>query len=290
MAARAIASGTIAFGLVSIPVKLYSATRSQDVHFHMLHAEDGGRLRQRYECRTCEQTVERPQMARGYEYSRDQFVVLSEEELKAFDKQSDQSIEIEEFVPISKVDPIFFEKSSLLGPDKGGSKAYHLLRDAMVQSERVAIGRYHSRGREQLVLVRPTAEGLILHGLFYSDEVRGFDDVDLGDRTEVREAELALAQQLIDQLSTSAFDGAKYKDEHREAVLAAIDRKVAGEEVVMAPRAEPREKIIDLVAALKQSLAARDGDTSNGAAAEDTRKAPRPVARKKASRRKAESR
>jgi DNA end-binding protein Ku len=290
MAARAIASGTIAFGLVSIPVKLYSATRSQDVHFHMLHAADGGRLRQRYECRTCEQTVERSQMARGYEYSRDQFVVLSEEELKAFDKQSDQSIEIEEFVPISKVDPIFFEKSSLLGPDKGGSKAYHLLRDAMVKSGRVAIGRYHSRGREQLVLVRPTQEGLILHGLFYSDEVRGFDDVDLGDRTEVRDAELALAQQLIDQLSTSTFDGAKYKDEHREAVLAAIDRKVAGEEVVMAPRAEPREKIIDLVAALKQSLAARDGNGSTAAAAEDARKAPRPVARKKASRRKAESR
>lgn len=287
MAARAIGSGTIAFGLVSIPVKLYSATRSQDVHFHLLHAEDGGRLRQRYECKTCEQTVERAQMARGYEYARDQFVVLSDEELKALDKQSDQSIEIEEFVPISKVDPIFFEKSSLLGPDKGGGKAYHLLRDAMVKSGRVAIGRYHNRGREQLVIVRPTPEGLILHGLFYSDEVRGFADVELGDRTEVKDAELALAQQLIDQLSSSTFDGTKYKDDHREAVLAAIDRKVAGEEVVMAPRAEPREKIIDLVAALKQSLAARE--PANGAGADDTRKAPRKVARKKGSRRKAES-
>jgi DNA end-binding protein Ku len=279
MAARATASGTIAFGLVSIPIKVYTAARSEDVHFHLLHGADGGRLRQRYECRVCEQTVERPQRVRGYEYARDQFVTMSDEELKALDSQSDGSIEIEEFVPIAKVEPIYLEKANLLGPDKGGSKAYHLLRDAMIETGRVAIGRYHARGREPLVLIRPTPEGLVMHTLFYADEVRKFDDIDLGDRVPLREAELALAKQLIDQLSQKSFEPSKYEDDYRRKVVATIERKVAGEEVIAAPAAEPREKIIDLVAALKQSLAGRESSGAEGAP--EKRKAPRKVAAKK---------
>jgi DNA end-binding protein Ku len=282
MAARAIASGTISFGLVSIPIKLYSGSRSQDVSFHLMHGADGGRLRQHYECRICDQKVERSQMVRGYEYSRDQYVVFTEDEIKALESQSDGSIEIEQFVPIAKVDPIYFERANLLGPDKGGSKAYHLLRDAMIESGQVAIGRYHARGRQPLVLIRPTPEGLILHALFYADEVRGFADIDLGDRAEVRAAELALARQLIEQLSAKSFDATRYEDEYRRKLLEAIDRKVAGEQVIAAPSAEPREKIIDLVAALKQSLAERAGEGDGN----ESRKAARKVARKKVSKRK----
>jgi DNA end-binding protein Ku len=285
MAARAIASGTIAFGLVSIPVKLYSAAHSQDVHFHLLHDADGGRLRQSYGCRSCGATVERDHMVRGYEYAREQFVVLSAEELKALESRSDQSIAIEEFVPIAKVDPLYFEHGNLLGPDKGGSKAYHLLREAMIESERVAIGRYQARGRQPLVLLRPTAEGLVMHTLFYADEVRSFADVDLGERAPVRDAELALAKQLIDQLSQKSFDAGKYEDTYRRGVLGVIERKVAGEQVIAAPAAEPREKIIDLVAALKQSLSEREAMAGKA----ETRKSARKVSSKGTPKRKSEA-
>jgi DNA end-binding protein Ku len=286
MPARAIASGTIAFGLVSIPVKLYTATSTKDVHFHMVHAVDGGRLRQGYECRICGEKVERSATARGYEYTRDQFVVFSDEELKALESKSDQTIEIEQFVPISKVDPVYFEHSSLVGPDRGGSKAYHLLRDAMLQSQRVAVGRYHARGRQPLVLIRPAEDGLILHRLYYADEVRGFGDVDLGERTPTRDSELKLAKQLIEQLSSSRFDADQWSDEYRRSVLEAIDRKVAGEQVIAAPSEQPREKIIDLVAALKQSLAERGDEAGEPAA---PRKAARKSSRKKSSKRETET-
>ena len=171
MAARATSSGTISFGLVSIPVKLYPATRSKSVHFNMLHATDRSRLKQQYVCATCGEVVERSATVRGYEYARDQYVVLSEEELKALETKSDKSIEIEEFIPIERVDPVYFDSSQLLGPDKGGQKAYRLLNEAMLTMGRVAIGRFKTRGREQLVLIRPLGRGLVLHGLFYADEV-----------------------------------------------------------------------------------------------------------------------
>ncbi len=257
MAARAISSGNISFGLVSIPIKVYSATRSKSIHFNMLHETDKSRLKQSYNCATCGETVERSQTVRGFEYARGQYVVLTDEELKALETKSDRSIEIEEFVPIEKVDPIYFGSSSLLGPDKGGHKPYRLLREAMLASGKVAIGRFSTRGKQQLVLLRPVEDGLTMHGLFYADEVRSFEDVELGDEVEFKKGELDLANQLIDQLTTDAFDAGKYEDGYRAAVLEAVDRKVAGEEVVIAPKEEAREQIIDLVAALKQSLAER---------------------------------
>src|SRR5262249_38061145 len=157
-----------------------------------------------------------------------------------------------------KVDPIYFERTTLLGPDKGGHKAYRLLHAAMTETGRVAIGRYSTRGRLELVLVRPVNRGLALHGLYYADEVRGFGEIDLGEGVAPKAGEIGLARQLIDQLSSESFQPQRYEDEYRRALLEAIERKVAGEEVVAPPRAEAREQIVDLVEALKRSLAQRD--------------------------------
>jgi DNA end-binding protein Ku len=235
----------------------------------MLHAKDQSRLKQQYVCATCGEIVPREETVRGYEYARDQYVVLSEEELKAVETKSDKSIEIEEFVPIEKVDPIYFEKSQLLGPDKGGAKAYRLLNEAMITMGRVAVGRHRSRGREQLVLIRPYGRGLVLHGLHYADEVASFEDVEFGDEVQLRASELQLAQQLIEQLSAESFAPDKYEDRYRQAVLAAVDQKIAGNEIVVAERPEEPEPIIDLMAALKRSIEARhasEGDAAAGGA------------------------
>jgi DNA end-binding protein Ku len=260
MAARATSSGTISFGLVSIPIKVFTASSSKTVRFSMLHETDKSRLKQTFVCKACDEPVERSETVRGYEYARDQYVVLSEDEIKDLEQASDRTIEIEEFVPISKVDPIYFEKSNLLGPDKGGHKAYRLLQQAMIEAGRVAIGRFNQRGRQQLVLLRPNNDGLVMHGLFYADEVRSFDDIELGDEVEIKDSELSLAHQLIDQLSQKKFEPDKYEDDYRRTVLEAVDQKVAGEEIVAAPTEEPREQIIDLVAALKKSLAEQGAD------------------------------
>jgi len=282
MAARAISSGTISFGLVSIPIKVYTAASSKSVRFSMLHAADKSRLKQSYTCRSCEEPVERADTVKGYEYARDQYVVMSDDELKALETQSDRSIDIEEFIPIDRVDPTFFEKSNLLGPDKGGSKAYRLLRQAMVDSGKVAVGRFNTRGKQQLVLIRPNEEGLVLHGLYYVDEVRHFDDIELGDEVEFKDSEVALAMQLIDSLSHESFEPEKYEDAYRRQVLEAVDRKVAGEEIVIAPANEPKEQIIDLVAALKQSLADRGAKPGKAAAKKAARKPAVKKGKKKA--------
>ena len=259
MPARANSSGTISFGLVSIPVKVYTANRSKSVSFNMLHAKDKSRLKQQYVCATCGEPVESADRVKGFEYARDQYVVMSDEELKALERKSDRTIEIEEFIPIDRVDALYFEKAQLLGPDKGGAKAYRLLNEAMLVMGKVAIGRHHVRGREQLVLIRPMGRGLVLHGLYYADEVASFTEIEFGDEVEIKRGELDLAQQLIEQLASERFQPEKYEDEYRKELLAAVDRKVAGEEVVSAPRPETREQIIDLVAALKKSLEQRRG-------------------------------
>ncbi|HVM94979.1 MAG TPA: Ku protein, partial [Candidatus Acidoferrales bacterium] len=235
MPAHAIASGTISFGLVSVPVKLYSATKSKSVSFNLLHAKDKSRLRQQYVCAADGEVVDRASMVKGYEYAKDQYVVLTDDELKALEQASDQSIEIEEFVPISQVDPIYFDKTYLLGPDKGGQKAYRLLAEAMAKAGRAALARYSSRGKQQLVLVRQSQDGLMLHALFYADEVRGFEDVDRGDAVNVKPGELDLAVQLIEQLASKSFAPEKYDDDYRKRILELIEQKVAGQEIVVAP-------------------------------------------------------
>ena len=206
MAARAIASGTISFGLVSVPVKLYTGTQSKSLSFNLLHEKDKSRLRQQYVCAGCGEVVERNDMVKGYEYAKDQYAILSPDELKALESQSDQSIEIEEFIPIAEIDPIYFDRAYLLGPDKGGNKAYRLLREAMQRAGKGAVARFSTRGRQQLVLVRQAQDGLMMHSLYYADEVRDFSDVERGDEVTLKPTEIDLAVQLIDQLASDSFD------------------------------------------------------------------------------------
>jgi DNA end-binding protein Ku len=294
MAARATSSGTISFGLVSIPVKLYAATRAQSVHFNLLDPRDKSRVKQQYVNAATGEPVNRDELVKGYEYARGQYVVLSDEELAALEKKSDRSIEIAEFVPIENVDPVYFEKAQLLGPDKGGARAYRLLNEAMTSMGVVAIGRYNARGKQELVLIRPRGRGLLLHSLFYADEVRSFEDVEFGDEPAIQAREMELARQLVEQLQSDRFEPSKYEDEYRRDVLAVVERKVAGEETVLVPEAEPREQIIDLVAALKQSLARRGAAAGAAAGAGERRRKPARAkgreqaagAKKKAARRK----
>ena len=283
MTARATASGTISFGLVSIPIKVYTATSSKSTRFNMLDPKDNSRVKQQYVNASSGEPVERSSMVRGFEYARGQYVVMTDDEIKALEQKSDGTIEISEFIPIEKVDPVYFDRSNLLGPDKGGAKAYKLLRESMGRTGRVAIGRFAARGKQQLVLIRPTPDGLMMHALFYADEVRSFEDVEIDDDIVLKDAEAKLADQLIEQLSTRAFQPEKYEDEYRQAVLEAVDRKVAGEEVVIQPKTEAREQIIDLVAALKKSLA----EKQDAGAAKDERKPARAKGRKKARRKSA---
>lgn len=285
MPAHAIASGTISFGLVAVPVKLYAATKSKSVSFNLLHAKDKSRLRQQYTCSTCGEVVERTAMVKGYEYAKDQYVVLTDDELRALEQKTEQSIEIEEFVPISTVDPIYFERAYLLGPDKGGQKAYRLLSEAMAKAGKGAVAKFSTRGKQQLVLLRQAQGGLMMHALNYADEVRGFEEIDRGEALALKPGELDLAVQLIEQLASPAFEPAKYEDDYRKKVLDIIDQKVAGQEVVAAPAQPARAQIIDLMEALKASLAAKQAPTA-AAATESRRPAQakgRPAAARKLS-------
>jgi DNA end-binding protein Ku len=274
MAARAIASGTISFGLVSVPVKLFTGTQAKGVSFNLLHGKDKSRLKQQYICSTCGEVVEREEMVRGYEYAKDQYAVLSPEEIKALEQTSDQSIEIEEFVPIDSIDPIYFEKTYLLGPDKGGQKAYRLLREAMSKAGKGAVAKFSTRGRQQLVLLREAQGGLMLHSLFYADEVRDFSEIDRGESVTLKPGEIDLAVQLIEQLGVAAFDSAKFEDEYRKRALELIEQKVAGQEIALAPAQAPKGQIIDLMEALKASLASRDAKPAAVAQAAESGRRP----------------
>lgn len=262
MALRAISSATISFGLVSIPVKVFTATSSQRVSFKMLEAETGARLKQQYISTVSGEVVPRSAMAKGYEYTRGQFVVLSAEELKALEVARTGHIEIQQFVPLDSVDLVQIEKSYYLGPDRGGDKAYQLLGKAMLRREQVAVGRWAARGKEQLVLIRPYQDGLLLHQLFYASEVRAFDEVDLGATFDLKDVELDLADKLIEQLAQDKFEPDQFEDHYTLRVRELLDQKVAGQEIVAAPEA-PQAQIIDIFEALKQSLEQHDTKPSN---------------------------
>lgn len=253
MAARANQSGTISFGLVSIPVKFYTAASSEQVRFNMLHSECGGRIKQQLYCPVHDAVVSRNETIKGYEYSKGEYVKFEEKELRALESSRDSSINIVEFVPLDRFDFIQVEKSYYLGPDKGGDKAYRLLSQSMKEANKVAVGLWAARGKEQLIVIRPYRDGLLFHQMYYADEVRSFDDVETGATFEFHEAEKRLAHQLIDQLSEKEFNVEKYEDSFRTRVLTAVEQKVAGQKLQLAPEA-PRAQIIDLVEALKQSL------------------------------------
>ncbi|HVZ74781.1 MAG TPA: Ku protein [Polyangia bacterium] len=268
--ARAIAGATISFGLVSIPVKLYSATEaSAAISFNMLHAKCGTRVKQQYYCPKDNEIVSRNDMVKGYEVAKDQYVTFTPEELKALEESATQMIDIAQFVPASSIDPVYFDKAYYLGPEKGGEKAYQLLAAAMRDAKRVALARYAARGKQYVVMVRPTVEepgGLVLQQLLYADEVRSFSEVPLVG-AEVRAPELKLARQLIDQITAETFEPTLYHDDVRERIQADIKRKMDGQDIsTSAPEPQPA-RIIDLMEALKASLAG--AGSSEEAPAED---------------------
>jgi len=253
MVARATSSTTISFGLVSIPVKLYTATSPQDVHFNQLHKACGGRVRQKLHCPVEDVEVERSDIVKGFEVAKNQYVQFSEEELRALEEEKFSTLDLVEFVPESTVDFIYIEKSQYIGPDKGGEKAFNLLSKAMRSTERIAVGRYWSRGKVQLVLLRPYKKGLILHQVYYANEVRAYDDIELGPDLRFSDAEQQLAERLIEQLSVDEFAADKYHDEYAARVRKAAEEKAAGQQITLAPE-QPAAQIIDLFEALKQSL------------------------------------
>jgi DNA end-binding protein Ku len=256
MALRSLASGTISFGLVSIPVKLYSATQpSAGLSFNLLHAKCGSRLRQQYVCAKEGEKVEREDIVKGYEVAKDQYVTFTKEELQALEETASQSIEISEFVPLAQVDPIYFDKPYYLGPDRGAAKAYRLLSEAMRRSGKAALARYAARGKGYLVLLRPLDGRLVMQQLLYSDEVRPFAEVEV-EEAELKEPEVQLALRLVEQTASDAFHPEAYRDEVRARTLALIQKKMEGQQIQAAPAEEPRAQVIDLVEALKQSLAA----------------------------------
>jgi len=257
MPAHSIGSGTLSFGLVSIPVKMFTAASSESLSFNLLHEKCGGRIKQQQICPACNEVLDRSSLVKGYEFAKEQYVRFTDEELKKLETEASRMIDIAEFVPLDQVDPIYFEKTYYLGPDKGGDKAYRLLTDAMLKTDRVALAKFVMRGKENLVLIRATQDGLMLHTMYYADEVRDFGEIDKGKEASVKPGELQLAERLIDELSTKEFKPERYHDEYRDKLMQVVEQKVEGKEVTsIAPQAQ-RTQVIDLMEALKQSLETR---------------------------------
>jgi len=257
--ARSIASLTISFGLVAIPVKLYSATVSNErISFNLLRQKDGSRVKQQYVAVNDGKLVERSEMTKGYEFAKDQYVLFSADELKALEDTTTHTIDISQFVPLESVDPIYFDGTYYLAPDKGGAKPYSLLATALKQSKQCAIGRWTSRGKEHIIILRPIDDGLAMHQLHFKAEVRTIRELGI-EAAPVSEAELKLANQLIEQLAAKKFDPNEFADEHRARVEAAIQRKVDGKEVSLteSPVKNSGGNVVDLMEALKASLNAR---------------------------------
>jgi len=276
MAARSIASLTVSFGLVSIPVKLYSATEaSRAISFNLLHKACGSRLRQQYFCVKEDVPVSRDDMVKGYEFAKDQYVIFSPQELKAMEEAGTHMAEITEFVPIDAIDPVYFDKAYYLAPDKGGAKPFALLGEALRESGRCAIGRWAARGKQYIVMIRPIEDGLVMQQLLYAREVRSIKDLEIP-KTEVKPAELKLAKQLIEQQASDAFDPEVYKDDVSERIEAAIQKKVEGQQITLAEEPPAGAQVIDLMDALRASLEKRATAPSKARAAEGAaRKPPR---------------
>ena len=268
MAARALASLTVSFGMVSIPVKLYSATQAQaGISFNLLHANCGSRLKQQYLCAREGVVVERTDMVKGYEFAKDQYVTFTPDELKELEEKGTQMIEINEFVPADSIDPIYYDKAYFLGPDKGGAKPYALLAESMRQTGQTAVGRYAARGKQYIVQLRAVPGGLVMQQLLYAPEVRAIDELGI-DATPVRDTELALAKQLIAQISSKQFDPSQYEDDVLKRIEATVQRKVDGEQIAISPSApEAGAQVIDLMEALRASLEKTKGSRATPTAA-----------------------
>lgn len=242
----------ISFGLVSIPVDLYTAVSPKSVSFHLIHAKCGTRIKEQLVCPNCEIIVSRQDIVRGYEFAKDQYLQLTEEELEALEHEGSERMDILEFVPLASVDPTYFERTYYLGPRQGGDKPYQLLAVAMAKAGRGALAKFVRRGKEHLVLIRAVDNGLLLHTMYHSDEIRNFAEIDKG-HPKTTEAELSLAIRLIEELSSDRFRPERYKDEYRQRVLELVSRKAEGKPITAPPRARPAQ-VINLIDALQASL------------------------------------
>lgn len=255
MALRPLRNATISFGLVNIPVRFYTATKSEDVHFNLLHESCGTRVNRKWWCPHHEKIVEADELVRGYALGKNKYVTLTDEEIDALETDDNRSLDIVEFVDLSQIDPLFFEKAYFLGPAAGGGKTYKLLAQAMKKQKKVAVARWVAANREHVVVLRPFENGLILHTMFYADEVRDFAAIDMEDAVPVREKEVSLAEMLIDELTEKKFDPLQFKDEYRERLLERIRSKSHGKAIVSEEREEPRGgEVIDIMEALRRSL------------------------------------
>lgn len=254
MAPRPIATASISFGLVSVPIQMYSASEtSGNVSFNWIHKDCGSRLKQQYVCQREGTKVERDDMIKGYEFAKDQYVTFSPDELKALDEVGTNTIEIVEFVPQDKVQRVYIDRPYYLAPAKGGDRAYRLLREAMKETNLSAIGRYAARGKQYLIMLSPMEDAIVMEQLHYADEVRPLSEVPIPSG-DVKESELKLAVNLVQQLATDEFKPEQYRDEVRDRVMELIEKKIEGEDITAAPEEAPAAQIIDLMAALKASL------------------------------------
>ena len=281
---RPIASLTLSFGLVAIPVQVYSATVGSDrISFNFLRAKDGSRVKQQYVAVKDGKLVERSDIVKGYEFAKDQFVIFTPQELKELEEKTSSAIDISEFVPLESVDPIYFSATYFLAPEKGGAKPYALLANALHKSRQCAVGRWISRGKEHLVVIRPLNSGLAMHQLHFQDELRSMKELAI-EPAAVSDSELKLANQLIEHLAVKKFDPGEFTDEFKVRVQAAIARKVQGKEVSVA-KESPKSRgsnVVDLMQALKASL---DGKSSGAGTVSRTPKRATPKAARKATRR-----
>lgn len=254
MALRPLRNATISFGLVNIPVRFYTATRSEDVHFNLLHESCGSRVNRKWWCPQHEEMIESGDMIRAFAVGKNQYVTLTDEEMQTLESDSDKALEITEFVDLDQVDPVFFEKAYYLGPAAGGAKTYRLLAQAMKKQNKVAVARWVMGHREHLVLLRPFEEGLVLHTMYYADEVRDFSALEVED-AELRDKEIALAEMLINELTEKKFDPLAYKDTYRERLMDKIRAKSEGDVIVSeSPGQEKAGEVVDIMEALRRSL------------------------------------
>lgn len=282
--ARAIWSGAISFGLVNVPIKLYSATSPKTVRFHQLHDKDGVRIQQRRVCPADGEEVPYEHVVKGFEIAPDRYVVVKQEELDALDPRHTKTIDIEAFVELAEIDPVYYDNAYHLAPATGGAKAYALLLSAMERAGKVAIGRFVLRTRQQICALRPAGGVLMLSTMLFGDEVNAperLDELEGLDEVEATKAEVAMAQQLIDSLTTP-FDPSAFRDEYRERVLELIERKAAGEEIAVQPAPAAPAAVPDLMAALEASVAAVRGNGAPEGARKRRAKAPAASARRAA--------
>ena len=281
---RPIATGNISFGLVSIPVKLFSTTdHSATIRFNMLDPSDNTRVKQQYINPTTGDVVERRDMVKGYEFAKGQYVTFTDEEVKLLMQKASPAIAITEFVPLEEVEPIYFTSTYFLGPETGGERAYQLLAEAMRQTGRTALARYAARGKQYVVMIRPYEDGLLMQQLHYADEIKAFDDIPVGVDEELNQGEIDLAIQLIEQIASDEFKPEQYEDEVRKRMWTQIQQKIDGQEVAEIEEEAPKAQIIDLMEALKASL----GEAEETAAKPKRKPAKKSRAKKKTSKKKA---